>query len=153
MLLWREKQHHGWDHYDPLQLSWSFEIPNNPILPKPLSPRPFTSRLSPPLAEFLCTILVTIPWAEPPSFIEWHSIGNLNSSSPRTYKILHTLRINEQEHISVEYKPSACWEYELHKIGRDVDIFTLILMWPSPCCVNLTLFMTCSHMQKINMLK
>ena len=44
----------------------------------------------------------------------------------------------KQECISVEYKPPACWQYGLHKIGRDIDIFTLTLMWPSPWCVTLT---------------
>ena len=38
---------------------------------------------------------------------------------------------NEQECISVECKPPACWQYGLHKIKRDLDILSLTMMWLS----------------------
>ena len=41
----------------------------------------------------------------------------------------------------------------LHKVGREEDIFTLTLMWPSPWCLTLTLLMTFDHIQRINKLK
>ena len=40
-----------------------------------------------------------------------------------------------------------------HKIGKEVDIFTLTLMWPSASCVTLTSLMTCNRIQMIHMLK
>ena len=38
----------------------------------------------------------------------------------------HTWMVIKQECISVKCKPPACWQYGLHKIGRDIDIF----LWP-----------------------
>ena len=38
-------------------------------------------------------------------------------------------------------KISKIW----HQIGKEVDIFTLTLMWPSPWFVTLTSLMTCNH--------
>ena len=35
----------------------------------------------------------------------------------------HTWMVIKQECISVECKPPACWQYGLHKIGSDIDIF------------------------------
>ena len=87
------------------------------------------------------------PPADPPPCGMTHACENI--TFPQL--LLRAVINYKQECISGEFKPPTCWQYWLHEIGRDIDIF-LILMWPSPWCVTLTLSMTYSHIQRINML-
>ena len=49
------------------------DTPQHPLSPTPLTHTPSPS---PQTGRVLCAVLVTIPWAWPPSLIEFHSIGN-----------------------------------------------------------------------------
>ena len=48
--------------------------PNTSTLSPPWTPHPFDPYTLTPPGRVLCTVLVTIPWAEPPSLVEFHSI-------------------------------------------------------------------------------
>ena len=84
----------------------------------------------------------------------WYSIFISRYSERQKYfPCCHVLTVRSDKKykqtssISVECKPPTWREHGLHKIWRDVDI----LLWP--WYVTLILLMTCSHIQRINMLK
>ena len=93
--------------------------------------------------NFITTIYLTQVWYD-----RHLNIGWLGRQEP--YLSIH---FSDTEWI---WRPDTFFKNELEALKHDntrENLLLRILMWPSPWCVTLTLLMTYSHIQRINMLK
>ena len=88
---------------------------------------------STPMAQYILHVTV----------ISTHSIWNVRST-PAPFEKYFKKTVNKKQ-----TRMYFSFQYGLHKIGRDVEIFTLTLMTSWPWCLTLTLLINYIHIQRI----